>query len=213
MAVELETRELREVVTTREELRAIVGEPLDRAVKKEMRSLDAHARALIATSPYLLLGTHDAEGRCDVSPKGDAPGFVYVLDEGTIVLPDRPGNRRTDSLKNIVETGRAGLIFLVPGKEETLRVNGRARIVRDEWLLDKLVAQGKRPLLAIVVEIEECYVHCAKSSKRAGIWDPARWPDTSHLASMARMMVDQANLDCSVDEMEKTIADAYTRLY
>src|SRR5439155_17589010 len=134
----------------KEELRAIVGEALERSVKKEMQRLDDHCRAIIGRSPFALLGTSNAAGQCDVSPKGDLPGFALILDEKTVAIPDRPGNRRTDSLKNIIENPHVGLLFVVPGKEETLRVNGRATIVQDEALLARMAVEDKPPKLAIV---------------------------------------------------------------
>src|SRR3954451_8385580 len=156
-----------QVVRSEAELRAIVGEPTERAVKKQIDRLDEHCQAIIAASPFMLLGTASAAGWCDVSPKGDAPGFVRVLDERTLAIPDRPGNKRLDSLRNIVENPRVGLLFLVPGKGETRRINGRATIVRDEPLLASLAFEGKPPLLAIVVEVEEAFAHCSKAFIRS----------------------------------------------
>lgn len=201
------------VVRSAEELRALVGEPSERAVKKQMDRLDDHCRAIIDHSPFMLLGTASAAGWCDVSPKGDAPGFVQVLDERTIAIPDRPGNKRLDSLQNIVENPRVGLLFVVPGKEETLRVNGRAAVVRDEALLDRLAVEGKPPVLAIVVEIEECYAHCAKAFKRSKLWQPTSWPQPGALPSMGRMMFDQTRAAGTVEEMEAAIEEACRRLY
>src|SRR5262247_411543 len=142
----------RDLVTSAEALRDIVGGgPSEVARKKEITVLDEHARTFIARSPFLLLGTADAEGRCDVSPKGDAPGFVRVLDDHHLVIPDRPGNKRLDGMRNILSNPHVGLIFLVPGNDFTLRVNGRATITRDPSLLSTVEAQGKTPLLAIGV--------------------------------------------------------------
>jgi hypothetical protein len=124
----------------------------------------------VALSPFVLVGTSDAGGTCDVSPRGDAPGFVLVLDEETLAIPERPGNRRIDSLLNILETGVVGLLFLVPGFEETLRINGRASVVRNACILKRTEAQGKPPAVAIGLELEECFPHCAKAFKRSGLW-------------------------------------------
>jgi len=181
----------KDTVTSREELRAIFGPPAERAVLKERATLDVHSRAFIASAPFVLLATSSAAGRCDVSPKGDAPGFVLVLDDTHLVVPDRPGNNRIDGLTNIVENPHVGMIFLIPGREDTLRVNGRACIVRDGEILDRLEVAGKRPKVAIGVEVEESFLHCAKAFKRSGLWDPARWPDVAGLPSMARMLWDQ----------------------
>ena len=204
-----------QVVRTADELRAIVGEPSERAVKKQIDRLDEHCRSIIAASPFMLLGTASAAGRCDVSPKGDAPGFVAVLDERTLAIPDRPGNKRLDSLMNIVETPRVGLLFMVPGKGETLRVNGRATIVRDQALLDGLAFEGKAPQLAIVVEVEEAFAHCAKAFIRSHLWEPERWADPSCLPSISRMVFDHARPEgISLEEIEAQTAEAYkNRLY
>ncbi len=167
----------KDTVTSREELRAIFGAPMERAVLKERASLDVHSRAFIASAPFVLVATSSAAGRCDVSPKGDAAGFVLVLDDRHLVVPDRPGNNRIDGLTNIMENPHVGMIFLIPGREDTLRVNGRASIVRDVEILDRLEVQGKRPKVAIGVEVEECFLHCAKAFKRSGLWERERWPD------------------------------------
>ncbi|OGK89210.1 MAG: hypothetical protein A2X50_08885 [Candidatus Rokubacteria bacterium GWF2_70_14] len=161
------------------------------------------------------MATADAQGRCDVSPKGDAPGFVHVLDDTHLAIPDRPGNKRLDGMRNLVANPRVGLIFLVPGMEETLRVNGRASIVRDDDLLERLSAQGKRPRLAVVVEVEECFLHCAKAMKRSGLWEPARWPDRSGLPSAAQIFLDHARpADTTLDALDRRLQDGYrTGLY
>src|SRR4026208_1459670 len=181
----------KDTVTSREELRAIFGAPMERARLRERASLDQPCRAFIARAPFVLLATSGAAGRCDVSPKGDAPGFVQVLDDHHLVIPDRPGNNRIDGFTNIVENPHVGMIFLIPGREDTLRVNGRACIVRDGEIRDRLAVQGKRPKVAIGVEVEECFLHCAKAFKRSGLWERERWPDVSAPPSMARMLGDQ----------------------
>jgi hypothetical protein len=202
-------------VTSEQALREIVGHPSELAVKKDIARLDEHCRAYIARSPFLLMATSNRRGQCDVSPKGDAPGFVLVLDETRVAIPDRPGNRRLDGMRNLVENPHVGLIFLIPGVEETLRVNGRASIVRDPDLLERLSAKGKRPQLAITVEVEECFLHCAKAFKRSGLWDTERWPDRAGLASAACMFHDHARpADMTVEQMERQIEEGYrTRLY
>ena len=152
--------EFENVVTTEQELRDIVGIPIPRVAQKDRPFIDAHSRAFIERSPFLLMATSDLNGRCDVSPKGDAPGFVRVLDERRLVIPDRPGNKRLDGMTNLVANPHVGLIFLVPGRDETLRINGRACITRDSVLLRRFEVRGKTPLLAIVVDVEQCYLHC-----------------------------------------------------
>ena len=201
----------RDVVTSGEELRAMFGAPGERAVLKERAHLDEHTRAFIARSPFVLLATADRTGRCDVSPKGDAPGFVLVLDDRHLVVPDRPGNNRIDGLRNIVENPHVGMIFLIPGREDTLRVNGRAAVVRDQEVLGRLEVQGKRPKVAIGVEVEECFLHCAKAFKRSGLWEQERWPEVAGLPSMARMLWDQIDAKPSVpgrvEEYEREMED------
>ena len=148
------------VVGSEAELRELVGTPASRSVLKERKELDHHDRAFIALSPFVLLATAGEGGRCDVSPKGDAPGFVKVLDSHRLVIPDRPGNKRLDGMLNLLANPHVGLIFLIPGRDETLRVNGRAWVTRDPALLEPCTVQGKTPLLAIGVEVEQCFVHC-----------------------------------------------------
>jgi PPOX class probable FMN-dependent enzyme len=202
-------RTFRQVVTSKEELRAIFGEPSRPAVIKEHASLDQYDREFIARSPFLLLGTAGPNGRCDVSPKGDAPGFAAVVDEKTLVIPDRRGNRRIDSLQNIVDNPHVGLLFLIPGMDETLRVNGSAIIVRDDDLLDRLSFEGKRPQVAIVVTVEECFLHCARSFLRAHLWDPAHYMPREAMPSLARMILDGARpADRSDADHERLIAES-----
>lgn len=179
------------VVQSEQELRALYELPGERAILKERRALDPHCRVFIAHSPFLLLATANAAGQCDVSPKGDAPGFVRVLDDTHLLIPDRPGNNRLDGFRNILENPHVGLIFIVPGREHTLRVNGRAWIVRDPALLGAFVVNGKQPRTAVGVEVEECYLHCPKAFKRAALWDSARWPDPGAVPSMAQALWDQ----------------------
>jgi PPOX class probable FMN-dependent enzyme len=208
------TSGFRDVVRSETELRQIVGDPSELARRKQLPALDAHARSFIAQSPFLLMATANAAGHCDVSPKGDAPGFVLVLDDHRLVIADRPGNRRLDGMRNLLENPHVGLIFLIPGREETLRVNGRAAIVRDPEILSQLQAMGKRPALAVGVEVEECFLHCAKAFKRSHLWDPARWPDPSCVASMAQMLVDQTRPGLTVEQMQGHLDEGYrTRLY
>ena len=174
------------VITTEAELRALMGEPSELSLRKQQSALDVHCRAFIGLAPFLLVGTVGIDGLCDVSPRGDAPGFVQVLDEQTLVIPERPGNRRIDTLRNIIQTGSVGLLFMVPGMEETLRVNGRAQLVRDADLLERMAVQGKPPLLAIGVTVEECFLQCAKALKRSHLWQPEAWPACNALTFAGR---------------------------
>jgi PPOX class probable FMN-dependent enzyme len=181
----------KDVVTSKQELRAIFGEPSERAVLKCQSSLDEHSRAFISASPFVLLATSNAAGQCDVSPKGDAPGFVMVLDDTHLVVPDRPGNNRTDGLSNVLENPHIGMIFLVPGRGDTLRVNGRASIIRDDEILARLAMHGKLPKVALGVEVEEAYLHCPKAFLRSSLWDPSTWAEPQKLPSFAQMLWDQ----------------------
>ena len=177
-------------IDTTEALRALYGHPGERAVAKEQAKLDAHTRAFIAVSPFLVMGTAGADGRCDVSPKGDAPGFVHVLDDHHLAIPDRLGNNRLDGLRNVLENAHVALIFFIPGREDTLRVNGRAQISRDDALLERLAVNGKRPQTVLIIEVEQAFMHCARAFKRAGLWERERWPDASAVPSMQRMIWD-----------------------
>jgi PPOX class probable FMN-dependent enzyme len=199
------------VVKSIEELREKVGEPSELARKKQISAIDGHCRAFIAESPFVLVATANASGQCDVSPKGDAPGFVQVLDDHRLFLPDRPGNRRFDGMRNILENPHVGLIFLIPGREETLRVNGRAYIVRDPVLLERATAMGKRPDSGIGVVVEEVFLHCAKAFKRSKLWQRDAWPDPGAVPSMAKMLLDQAKPDgMSLEDLEKRLQQGYT---
>ena len=201
-----------DAVTDLAELRALVGEPSELARKKQIDHLDAHCVEFIAHAPFLVLATADAAGDCDASPKGDAPGFVMVLDERHLVIPDRPGNKRFDGMRNILENPHVGLIFFVPGRDETLRVNGRATITRDPALLERMEVGGKRPTLAIGVEVEEVFMHCAKAFRRSGLWRPDRWPDLSTLAPAACMLFDHAKpTDQTIEELAQRLEIAYVK--
>jgi uncharacterized protein len=186
---------------------ALYGEVSPRAREKVITILDEHCRELIALSPFCLLATSSAAGQCDVSPKGGEPGFVQVMDERTVAIGDATGNRRVDSLRNIVENPHAGLLFLVPTMGETLRVNGRARITTDPELL-RPFAVGKPPKLAIVVEVEQVYLHCAKALVRSRLWQPDTWPEAT--PSAARIFRDHIGLhEQSVEEVQAYLDDGY----
>jgi PPOX class probable FMN-dependent enzyme len=208
-------------ITDLASLRELVGTPSERAMKKQLPVLDVHARAFLERSPFVLLGTAGPDGRCDVSPKGDHPGFALVLDERTLAIPDRPGNRRLDSLQNVLGNPHVGLLFLIPGMDETLRVNGTAELVLDADLLDRLQVAGKRPLLGILVHVEEAFLHCARSFLRAKLWDPAEYMPRDQMPSLARMITDQtrpsergtAEFEQVVAAAEETTAEAYRCLY
>ena len=203
-----------EVVTSEEQFRMVMGSPSPAVMKKEISALDSYARAFIARSPFLLIGTSGADGRVDVSPKGDPPGFVHVLDDTTLAIPDRLGNRRADTFLNLLTNDRIGVIFLIPRKQETLRVGGRAIIVRDQWLRERMAVREKLPDFAIVVAVDQMFFHCAKCIIRSNLWKHEAWPDLSGLPSLAETMVSAARLERSVAEQQAIIdKDAETRLY
>lgn len=179
------------VYETEEALRALMGQPMDLAVRKALPALDKYCRAYIERSPFLTLGTADATGRTDVSPRGDRPGFVLVLDDRRLFIPERPGNARYDSLTNILSNPRVGLLFFVPGYEDTLRVNGRARLIAEPALLERCAVKGKLPKLGIEVTVEEAYLHCAKALKRSQLWDATTQRDRNELPTLGRMILEQ----------------------
>lgn len=188
-------------VTTETELRELLGTPSGAAVSKERTALHDLDRQWIAASPFLLMATSGADGTCDVSPKGDPAGFVHVLDDTTIAMPERPGNKRADGWVNVLTNPHVGLIFVVPGRADTLRVNGRARLVSDAPFLDDMVVKGHRPMLALVVRVEQVFHHCGKAFLRSKLWDPESWgtQDLPRRAVIARTLerpeADLADLD------------------
>lgn len=196
-------------IRTLPDLLALFGPVSSLAAVKAIPRLDAHCRRFIALSPFLVIGSADREGRADTSPKGDPPGFVRVIDDRTIAIPDRPGNNRLDTLRNIVENPDVAVIFFVPGVDETLRLNGRARISTDPSLLATMTVNGKTPVLAIVVDLREAYLHCAKALKRSGLWDPQSRIARSELPSLGRMILDQARSTEDVAAVEARIEQAY----
>jgi PPOX class probable FMN-dependent enzyme len=179
------------VYTNEEALRAVLGQPMEIALRKALPRLDRHCRAFIERSPFICVGTADAAGRSDVSPRGDQPGFVLVLDERTLFIPERPGNARCDSLLNVLANPRVGLLFFVPGFEDMLRVNGRAEVIHEPALMARCAVKGREPRVGLRVTVEEAYLHCAKSIKRSQLWDPAARRDRAELPSLGRMILEQ----------------------
>jgi PPOX class probable FMN-dependent enzyme len=186
-------------------LRALYPTPGERALRKQLSALDRHCMAFIALSPFVVLSTADAQGRQDASPRGGAPGFVKVEGAQQLLIPDAPGNHRLDSLSNIVETGRIGLLFLLPGVDETLRVNGHARLCDEP---DKLVpfAADKRVRLVIEVGVEEAYLHCAKSLMRSKLWSDTARVQRSVLPSIGQMINDQTGVDAPAEDPAQMLA-------
>jgi PPOX class probable FMN-dependent enzyme len=195
-----------DVITEEDALREIFGWPSERALNKQIDRLDTHCRAIIEKSPFLLLGTSDTTGRCDVSPKGDFPGFVRVLDDRTIAIPDLPGNNRLDTLLNILNNPQVGLIFMIPGMNETLRINGKVRLVRDAKLLESMAYQGKLPKLAIVVDVKEVFTHCPKAFLRSKLWSEDYRIERSELPSFAEILKDHTGMvECDVEQLQKEL--------
>lgn len=188
-------------------LREIYPQAQGLAVKKCISRLDRHARDFIERSPFLCIGTQAPDGRADVSPRGDPAGFVKILDDRTLLIPDRPGNNRLDTLSNIVANPSVGLLFLVPGFDDTLRINGTAFITRDPELLALLEVQGRKPATAIAVQVREIFLHCAKAFRRSNLWDPAARRDRSEMPSLAKMILDQST-GAPQDEKEMQRIDA-----
>ena len=195
------------------QLREIYGAPSERALKKQLTRFDRHCRDFIALSPFLVIASSDPSGRCDASPKGDAPGFVQVVDDRTLLIPDRIGNNRTDTLTNLVERPGVGLIFFVPGVNETLRVNGRAQVTTDPALLEPLAVNGKMPRSGILVAADEIYFHCGKALIRSDLWNPQKQIRRSEFPSLGRILADQIG-GINAEESERYTADSYrNRLY
>ena len=203
------------IIRSEVELRALMGGPIaPPVVEKTLSSLDRHCLTFIKRSPFVLISSINAEGRMDISPKGDAPGFVKVLDEQTLVIPDRPGNQRFDTFRNLFESPQIGLIFLIPGKGETLRISGKAKVVGDSELLGTLAANGKVRALAIAVHVDEAFFHCAKCIIRSHLWQPEQWPSLEGLPTLAQTMKDAASVPAPVEVLEGIIReDEENRLY
>jgi uncharacterized protein len=192
-----------------EQLREYYDSAMEPAVRKDIGRLDEMACRLIAASPMLFVATHAEDGRSDVSPRGGQPGFVTVLDERHLAIPDATGNRRLDTLENVVSSGRAALIFVIPGRDTTLRVNGRACVTAEPELLDCLAPVGKPPNTAIVIEAEEVYAHCPKAFVRSKLWDPATWPDPATLPTPAEVSVaHRRDPGWTVEQEEARIRDS-----
>jgi PPOX class probable FMN-dependent enzyme len=199
------------LLDTRAELEAAYRRPAQRSLDKEVDHLDRHCRDYIAHAPFMVLSTSDADGRCDGSPKGGPPGFVAVLDDHRLAVPDMAGNNRLDSLHNIVERPGVALLFLVPGVDETLRVNGSATISTDPDVLERCQVNDVLPNVAIVVEVETAFIHCAKALRRGGVWQPEQWPDVSDKATRACMLRDHVELEATVEETAAFLESNYRK--
>ena len=196
-------------ITTEAELGALLGEPTPRVATKERFALDDYDKRWLARSPLCLVATARADGTCDVSPKGDPPGFTVVLDDTTIALPERPGNRRADGFRNILSNPHIGLLYMVPGRGDTLRINGRATLVRDGDFFDQMTVKGHRPILATVVTIEQIFFHCSKAFLRSELWQPATWtPDA--LPSRAQIAQRLERPDETLEALEQYYGPDYS---
>lgn len=202
-------------ITSQAQLRELMGEPVHPiVVAKTMAALDGHCRTFIDRSPFVLVSSADRDGRMDISPKGDPAGFVRVLDDRTLAIPDRPGNQRFDTLRNLIDNPQVGLIFLIPGKRETLRISGTARIVTDPPLRETMAIKGKSPALVLVVDVEEAFFHCAKCMIRSAMWQPEHWPSLDGLPSLAEAMKGAPAVDMPIEAMQAAISyDEAERLY
>ena len=198
-------------VLSEAELRDLLGEPAARSMTKERPRLHQRDREWLAASPFCLIATADAGGRCDVSPKGDPPGFTHIIDDRTIAIPDRPGNRRADGFRNVLANPYAGTIYLVPGRTETLRINGRARLLRDAPFFDEMIVRGNRPRLALVIDIETIFFHCALAFMRSKMWRPETWhPDV--LPPHATIVKDVQDTPETLAELQRHYGPSYEDL-
>jgi PPOX class probable FMN-dependent enzyme len=197
-------------VLAEENLRSLLGEPSDLVRSKVADRLNELTRQFVERSPFLCLATSGADGSCDVSPRGDPAGFVRILDERTLLLPDRPGNRLADSLRNVIENPHVALLFVIPGVTDTFRINGRAEIVTDSELLEPCAVEGKVPKLGLKIEIDQAYTHCSKALLRAQLWDPERYVDRGELPSPGELLR-SVNPEVEPETYDAERADRYAR--
>lgn len=191
-------------ITDEKTLRGLFDVTHDLAAIKSQASLDKHAQDFIRRSPFLCVGTQNLDGRADVSPRGDPVGFVQILDQHTLAIPDRPGNNRLDTLANIIANPSVGLLFIIPGFDDTLRVNGQAVLVNDPEILKRMSIKDRIPKLAIVVKVTEAFLHCAKAFRRSHLWNPDHFQNRSEMPSLMNILLDQTTgAPSNVDEMRK----------
>ena len=195
------------MIDTEEALREKFAAVHPLAKLKSRPGIDKYSRQFIAMSPFVVVSTADADGKADLSPRGDPPGFVRIVDDHTILIPDRPGNNRLDTMANIVANPNVGCLFFIPGFEDTLRLNGKARITDDVELLKHCTVSGKQPKVGILIDVEEVFMHCAKALKRSKLWEQDYRQDRSQMPSIARIIMEQTS-DSGVDETEAKKADA-----
>lgn len=204
-----------ESFSTEEELREYIGQPSELAVQKTIPFLDKYCSEFVERSPFVMIGTASVTGRADVSPRGDHSGFVRVLDKHTLFIPDRPGNKRLDTISNIMSNPNVGLLFLVPGFEDCLRVNGLAYIVKDDRLLKDSKVSGRTPKIGVLIRVQEAYLHCAKAIKRSHLWEEESLQDRAELPSIGQMVLEQTSQSTKhptkkeISEVDKFIEDDY----
>ena len=202
------------VVTSAAEIRTLLGPVFESQVNKVIDRIDPHCRAWIERCPFIVISSVAADGAMDVSPKGDPPGFVKVLDEQTLAIPDRLGNNRGDTFLNVLENPNVGIIFIMPKRREVVRVSGTAQVATDADLLETMAVQGKRPDLALVVRVKEAFFHCGKSMIRSGLWEPERWGSIDGLPTYAQALKDHGKLSVAIPELEQRLVNnEVNRLY
>lgn len=191
-------------ITDEQSLRSLFHAQTPLAIHKCQGSLDKHAQAFIERSPFICIGTQNLDGKADVSPRGDPVGFVKILDQYTLAIPDRPGNNRLDTLVNILANPSVGLLFIIPGFDDTLRVNGQAILARDPAILESMRVNDRIPKLAIVVRVREVFMHCAKAFRRSQLWNPEHLQDRDEMPSLSKIILDQTTgAPADEDEMRK----------
>lgn len=201
-------------INSEHELRELMGYPSEIVTRKTINYIDEHCKSFIENSPFITIATANRNGDLDVSPKGDPAGFVKILSTTMLAIPDRPGNKKADTLTNIIQNPKIGLIFLIPGINETLRVNGDAKIVTDKSVLDILACNGKPPALAIIVTVKEAFMHCAKCMIRSNLWHKTDEIKARPVPTLAKALVDHGKLDIAVQQLDDMIKDdEKTNLY
>jgi len=201
-------------IVTTEEIKAILGPDFPSQTAKIIDHIDPHCRAWIERCPFIVVSSISASGAMDVSPKGDPPGFVKVVDEHTLAIPDRLGNHRGDTFLNVLENPNVGIMFIVPKRREVMRVSGTAQIVKDADLLEGMAVNDKQPDLALLVRVKEAFFHCGKSMIRSGMWEPSRWGSIDGLPTYAQALKDHGNLSTTLQELEQRLAkNEMDRLY
>ena len=202
------------VITTAAEIKALLGPDFESQVAKIIYHIDPHCQSWIQRCPFIVVSSIAATGSMDVSPKGDPPGFVKVLDKHTLAIPDRLGNHRGDTFLNVLQNPNVGIVFIVPRRREVVRVSGTAQIVRDRDLLESMAVQGKAPDLALLVRVKEAFFHCGKSMMRSRMWEPERWGSIDGLPTYAQALKDHGQLSMSLHELEERVANNEShRLY